>query len=150
MSVTKSLSARTLCQGYSIWFIPIKILQGHYHSHCAAETEVQARNQQIQGLHSSVWWNLCVFALLMLPFILPHFFSWESPSFSTFWIQLAILRKRWLTGQFFQWRMKITKSLPSLQWRGPWRRLRRKLRRRVRVVCWHLKGMGRHGDNIGQ
>lgn len=148
--MTKSLSARTLCQGYSIWFILIKILQGHYHSHCAAETEVQARNRQIQGLHS-VSDETCVF----LPswysgFILPRFFSWESPSFSTFWIQLAILRKRWLTGQFFQWRMKITKSLPSLQWRGPWRRLRGKLRSGVEVVCWHLKGMGRHGDNSGQ
>ena len=94
----------TLCQDpmprvfHMIDLILIKVLQGHYHSHFAAETEAQTRKWQIQALYSSVWWNLCAFALLSSNIILAHFFSWKTPIFSTLWIQLAILRKRWLTG----------------------------------------------------
>lgn len=46
----------------------IKVPQGHYHSHCAAEeTKAQARKWQIQDLHWSVSGKICVFALLSAP-----------------------------------------------------------------------------------
>lgn len=46
----------------------IKVLQGHYHSHFAAEeTKAQARKWQIQDLHWSGSGKICVFALLSAP-----------------------------------------------------------------------------------
>lgn len=97
----------TLCQDillrtfHVLDLIIAKVLQGHYHSHFAAEeTDTQARKWQIQECAQECL-RKCVFALLTTPelsFLTP--FHAVFLFFSQLLSQLAILSKKWLTGRF--------------------------------------------------